>query len=301
MNLIDVVVLGDLNIDLIIRVEGNLLEDSSIISRQAILSPGGVGANIASNLAYMGYRVRVLGAVGRDVFGTYILEELKKRGIDVAHIQLVDNILTGFMVVLVGQHGNKTIIGSRGANQYFKLDDETVKEVIQDTRHLHVSGYAALNVDGGETLLKLLVNAKKNGKSTSIDLEGIALYKREFIDKLKGIVDYVFLNRIEAEHLCTENEAVKCSIKILEKIKPKTLFLKMGDKGSKVISYSGNEIVVDDVEAYKPTKIIDTTGAGDAYNATVIAYLIKGESPLEAARKGSIAGAKACERISGFV
>ncbi len=302
MEAVDVTVLGDLNIDIIVKVAGEILEDSSTITSDVTIMPGGVGANIASNITYLGLKTRVLGAVGGDVLGDYLLERLVQKGIDIGHVKIIENVSTGLMIVLVGEKGRKTIIGSRGANKYFKLEDEgIIRELVEKTRHLHVSGYASLNNDGGRTLIELLRVSKEKNRTTSIDLEGIAQYSRGFIERIRGLVDYIFLNRIEAQYLCDVREPVGCSLKTLLKVDVKAVFLKMGEQGSIVITYNDRRPMILRIEPFRISNPIDCTGAGDAYNAAVIVSLLNNRSLVEAARKGNEYGALACKRVGGFI
>ncbi len=301
MTYVDVTVAGDLNIDIIVNVTGEVLEDSSTITSDAKIMPGGVGANIASNIVHLGMNARVLGAVGDDVLGRFLIEKLSMRRIDVGDIEIIGNVSTGFMIVLVSEKGKKTIIGSRGANEYFELVENKIYEVVERTRHIHVSGYMALNKDGGRTLVELLRASKGEHRTTSIDLEGIAQYSPDFIYKIKGLVDYVFMNKIEAQRLCETNDPVDCSIKTLLKINARALFLKIGEQGSIVLINGDEGLRTIRVDPFKTLNPIDCTGAGDAYNAAVIVSLLNGESFVEAARKGNRQGALACERIGGFI
>lgn len=299
---VDVTVLGDLNIDVILKVAGEIIEDSSTITSDAIVMPGGVGANIASNLVYLGLKTRVLGAIGEDILGEYLLGKLARRKIDLGYIKIIQKVSTGLMIILVREKGVKTIIGSRGANKYFELKDKNIiYELVETTKHLHASGYAALNNDHGRTLLELLKESKKNDRTTSMDLEGIAQYSPDFIARIRGLVDYIFLNRIEAQYICDSYNLVSCLLEVLLRIDARALFLKMGGQGSMVLTYSSQEPKVLKTEPFKVPNPVDCTGAGDAYNAAVIASLLDNRSLVEAAREGNKYGALACERVGGFI
>ncbi len=298
---LDVTILGDINIDIIVRFEGALIDDISLITSNAKIVPGGVGANIASNLAHIGLKTRILGAIGNDVLGEYMLEKLERRKIDTQFIQRIKETITGFVIVLVNTRGGKTIIASRGANKFFKLEDEEIHHIVEETRHVHVSGYSVLNNDKGETLLKLLEYSKEKNRTTSLDLEGIAQYQPEFVEKLSGLLDFVFVNSAEARQLCKSTELIKCLIDLSKTINARALFLKKGEEGSTILVLDKGNTKIIEVAPYKIQNIIDCTGAGDAYNAVVLASLLAGKSYSEAAWEGNKAGALACTRIGGFI
>ncbi len=95
-----VVVVGDLNVDILLFMPQKPLEDTSIAVSNAKIMPGGVAVNISTNLSCLGVEPIVIGAVGSDVMGEYLLRNLRKNRISVDRIKVIDNETTGFMVIL---------------------------------------------------------------------------------------------------------------------------------------------------------------------------------------------------------
>ena len=283
-----VVVFGDLNVDLLLRVDFIPTADIAVSAKELRIRHGGVGGNIAVALSRLGLKVRLLGAVGADIFGNQVVDELKNEGVDIAFIKHI-NVPTGIMVIFVVPSGARSIIGFRGANAKVNLSDHEISKALEGFNHIHLSGYMSLNDDGGQLLLNLARKAKARGLSVSIDLEGIATQKKSLVKEFRGLVDYVMLNKDEITYLSGTND-LNDSINYLDELlKPKAIFLKLGPKGS-IVSFKGER---QHINAFK-IKAIDSTGAGDAFNAGVIYAILKGLDYVSAALVGNAMGAYAC-------
>ncbi len=284
-----VVVFGDLNIDLLLRVDFIPTADIAVAAKELRIDHGGVAGNLSVALSRLGIKARVIGAVGRDVFGSEIISRLKADGVDTRYVKIIEKVPTGIMVVLIVPSGMRTIIGFRGANAYVSLGDEELRYALQEAIHVHISGYTGLNADNGGFMLKLARVSKDLGMSVSIDLEGIAIHRKDLVDKLRGFVDYVMLNGDELKYLSGCEEIEEGLNKLDSILKPKVIFLKLGPRGS-VVFYRSKTTKVDPFKV----KAIDSTGAGDAFNAGVIYGLLRGLDPIDAARIGNAMGAYAC-------
>ena len=325
-----VAVLGDLNIDLLLRVDFIPTADIAVAAKELRIDHGGVAGNLAVALSRLGVKSRVIGAVGRDVFGSEIINRLRRDGVDTRYVKVIKEVPTGIMVVLIVPSGMRTmlfiphlaayadadaetvsvepnkilgpqisatlhtkgiwtIIGFRGANAYINLSSDEVNEVLRDVIHVHISGYTGLNNDGGSFMLKLARISKELGMSVSVDLEGIAIHKKNLVNRLRGTVDYVMLNGDELKYLSGCEDIEEGLNKLDNTLKPKAIFLKLGPRGS-MVYYGG---VITKVEPFK-VRAIDSTGAGDAFNAGVIYGLLRGLEPTEAAKIGNAMGAYAC-------
>lgn len=104
------------------------------------------------------------------------------------------------MVVLVLPDGPRTIIGYRGANSIAN-PNRLIGEFNNSVIHIYISGYMALNSNGIQNIMKLAKWNKGLDATVSLDLEGIALEKPHVTSKLRGPIDYIFLNRDELNHI----------------------------------------------------------------------------------------------------
>lgn len=288
-----VTVLGDLNIDVILKVPHPPIGDISVAAEEAHISPGGVGGNVATYLTMLGDEVSLLTGVGNDVIGKYLIQDLITMGVKTDSVKVVDRVPTGTMVIILLPSGERSIVGFRGANQHVEFTRAELERALIGVSHAHASGYFALNKDGGQTLLLYLKVAKEIGATTSIDLEGISTQRKNLIPSLHGLVDYVFINKDELKLLTGEEDIANVAESLFKKLSPKALFIKAGRDGSYVLDSDARLLHV-------PTKAVvakDTTGAGDAFDATTIHELISGASPAAAAEKGNVAGAEASLRL----
>jgi len=285
---IQALILGDINIDLIFRIDRGLRMGDSIALREMIVSYGGVGGNLSSALARLGVPTALLGAVGEDGFGDLALRELRRSGVDVRYVRRIEGESTGISVVLIDPSGERTLICARGANAAYRLRGDEL-EALRDVRHLHLSGYMMLNDDDGESCIRLLRSAKMWSISTSMDLEGVALEDPRKAFKIRGLVDYILMNDLEARSLIKSERLGVDEVKSLKDLlEARTLLIKLGGRGCMVVD-EGVEVI----PAYR-VKVLDSTGAGDAFNAGFIYGLLRGLRTRDAARIGNAVGAYKC-------
>ena len=286
---VQALILGDINIDLVFKIDRDLKPGDSIALRRMTISYGGVGGNLSSALARLGVPVSLLGAVGEDRFGDLALRELRRSGVNVKYVRRIAEEFTGISIVLIDPSGERTLICARGANAAYRLRGDEL-ELLRNVRHLHISGYMMLNDDGGASCIKLLSFAKKWNISTSMDLEGIALKDPKKTFKIKGLVDYPLMNELEARSLLDAQKLGEDEVKSLKDLlESKALLIKLGEKGCMVME--DDEIQV--IPTYR-VKVLDSTGAGDAFNAGFIYGLLRGLRIGDAAKIGNALGAYKC-------
>lgn len=283
-----VLVFGDINIDILFYVDSLPSDDVSIVAKSMKVMHGGVGGNIAVALSRLGVKVELVGAVGTDTFGDEAIKALAQEGVDTRFIERISKEPTGVMTILVFPNGSRTIIGYRGAN-ILANPRTALKSMNTRIAHVHISGYMALSKDGEANITTLAKRGKEVGTMVSIDLEGIATEKPELVHRLKGYVDYVFLNKDEMTYLIGVSSIEEGIKRIYEILKPSAVFLKLGSQGSAIIT---NDKVLR-IPPFR-VEVVDTTGAGDAFNAGVIYGLMLNLKPEEAALLGNAMGAYSC-------
>jgi sugar/nucleoside kinase (ribokinase family) len=272
-----VAVLGDLNLDIIMFLEKEPLPDTSESAAEAYVRPGGVGGNISSWLSRLEDEPVLLAAVGEDALGEELLNQLRKFGISAKAIKRVKGSITGIMVSMMSPSGKK-IVGFRGANSFLQYSRRELVEFLRECSHAHASGYESLNRDGGLLLLNFLTVAKELHITTSIDLEGISTSRREFVNRLKGIVDYIFLNREELRALIGDDYVR--GVKHLGNLTgAKAVALKMGADGALLCLCKEDKTLKAPAET--GVFVVDPTGAGDAFNAGFIHGITRKLSPKE--------------------
>jgi len=288
--MVDVAVFGDFCVDVLVYIDRLPSFDQSFVARDIKLSFGGVGGNVSCALSKLGLSVKALGCVGDDFFGKIYLDDLIKNGVDVRSVRRLKGLGTCTVVIHINPEGSRAIIGFRGANSLcdLSIDDLGISEGL---KHLHISGYMLLNRTKVSSYIDVLSKVKELGISTSVDLEGIAFSDSDVIKELKGVVDYVFLNREEAVSIVKSKTFNKdVAISLYRALKPRALVIKLGAMGCLLVK-EGSSLVP--IKSFK-VKAVDTTGAGDAFNAGFIYGVIKGLPLSEAALLGNALGAYKC-------
>ncbi|MEM2762973.1 MAG: PfkB family carbohydrate kinase, partial [Sulfolobales archaeon] len=150
-----------------------------------------------------------------------------------------------------------------------------------------ISGFTSRNVDGGKSVEYLIDNSVGLGLPVGIDLGGVTKrFLIEVLAKYRGAIYDVFINLDELRELFgpdTQNSLTS----LISALKPKNLFLKIGSRGSLV--YSGEKFA--HIEAVRVSRVIDTTGCGDAYDAGAIYGLLMGLPSEQRAALGNLMGA----------
>src|SRR2546422_7019200 len=229
-----------------------------------LLDEGGVAANISSDLRGLGVDTYVSGVVGRDVFGGVVVRELTLWKVHTRYVGRSPRPTSIFMVIVDGD-GERTMMGYRGASEALRLDRQLIEEIEPDW--VHVSGYTLLN-HGQEKGLAQFIKAATSKGFVSLDLEGVAYGARSLPLALEGA--YVFCNLDEYRAYFRTNEVAPLS-------HPFTTLLKAGPRGSYLIRRGG----LRRFRAFK-TKVRDTNGAGDAFNAGFIYARLSGFADEEA-------------------
>jgi sugar/nucleoside kinase (ribokinase family) len=255
----DLVVVGDLNADLILsgdvtpvfgQVE-KLLDDASLLI-------GGSATIFACGAARLGLRVAFVGKVGDDVFGRFLLDALRRRGIDTTGVVRDPAIKTGLTVILSrGQdRAMLTYAGTIGALRY----DEFDLELLGAARHLHLGSYFLL-----EKLLpdapRLFAEAHRRGLTVSLDTNYDPAERWDSgITAALRHVDIFLPNETELTAI-TRTPDWRAALAQAAQTVP-TVAVKLGAEGAAV--QQGGQFLYQPV---LPVTVVDTTGAGDSFDA----------------------------------
>lgn len=287
----NLLVFGDLNVDMIGRVDEWPVPGGECLCPQLELHCGGVGANCALAIAPWGINVRLLGCVGQDRFGDLLLDTLRKAGVDIQGAQRSARSLTGILYINVTRDGQRTFFGSRGANQFMRPRHVPTGSLLSSTA-AHLVGYSFLNPGPEKIARQILRQFHSRGKRVSLDV-GMEPSKRIPM-KILGFlpqVDLLFVSRDEAAIL-TGRSNPRESFLQFERAGAKEIVMKLGKRGC-LISDGG---ILREVPSFA-VRAVDSTGAGDAFTAAFLQARIRGWSTLEAALAANAAGAAAVSRV----
>lgn len=256
-------------------------ETSGVFKQKA---SGGSAANTIHGLAHMGVETGFIGKVGDDDLGDFFRKDMKNNRIQPILYKSVKE--TGRALALVSPDSERTFATYLGAAVELTTQDLDSK-VFAGFNHLYVEGYLVQDHDLLEKALRL---AKKNKLNICIDLSSFNIvdeHKEFFLELIEKYVDIVFGNNQEYLSLTGEKpEEAAGSIGKLAKI----VVVKLGAEGS-LIHAEGETTRV----GVRPSKPVDTTGAGDLYAAGFLYGLIHGMSYEHCGQIGAILAGKVIE------
>jgi sugar/nucleoside kinase (ribokinase family) len=268
----DVLVLGEINVDLILRAdEIRPVFGQEKLVEDATLTMGSSSVIFACGAARLGLRVGFAGVVGDDQFGRFMRQEMDARGVDVAPVIVDPAVKTGITVSLstAVDRALLTFAGSIAA-----LTPERVDRALFDrARHLHVSSYF-LQAGLREGLPELIAQARSRGLTVSLD-PGWDPHEGWNSGLAKALAQTdLFLSNVDEARAITGGVDAKAALAILAKQVP-VVVVKLGAEGG--IARRGEETVR---AAPPPLRVVDTTGAGDAFDAGFVRGYLAGW-PLE--------------------
>ena len=183
----DVIVVGELNVDLILNQIDSFPEvGKEKLADNMTLTLGSSSAIFASNLSALGMRVSFIGKIGNDIFGRFCKDQLNEKGVDTSMLIQSDELKTGATIVLnFGE--DRAMITHQGAMKHLGINDIT-KEILDTASHLHFSSYF-LQPGFKNTLDSLFKMAKEAGLTTSLDVQWDPAEQWDF--DFKKILPYV--------------------------------------------------------------------------------------------------------------
>jgi sugar/nucleoside kinase (ribokinase family) len=283
-NKFDVIVVGELNIDLILNGIESLPEiGKEKLADRMSLTLGSSAAIFASNLSTLGMQVSFVAKTGNDIFGRFCIDQLNAKGVDTSMLIRSDTLKTGATVVL-NFGDDRAMVTHQGAMGFLGIDDIT-KEMISKAKHLHFSSYFLQ--PGFKDKLELLFGmAKEAGLTTSLDVQWDPSERWEFdFSKILPLVD-IFLPNESELLLLTGTDSIESALKEIGG-HGNLILVKRGKQGS-LLCYH-DEIIKGD--PFLHDKVVDAIGAGDSFNAGFIFKFIQGCPPEDCQRFGNLIGA----------
>jgi sugar/nucleoside kinase (ribokinase family) len=289
----DLLVVGEVNPDILVSDPDPhpVFGQVERLVREVRLAIGSSSAITACAAARLGLRVAMVGVVGADDFGRYMTDALQARGVDVSAVRVADDLPTGASVILSdGQ--DRAILTARGTIGAVTARDVT-PALLAAARHLHIGSWFlqdGLRDDAGA----LLAAARQAGLTTSLDpnWDPSGGWDGGLRDLLRHL-DLLFPNQAELARI-SDDDAVETAAVKLAALGP-LVAVKCGADGALVASPDG---IVARVGAYG-VSAVDTTGAGDTFDAGFLAAWLDGASPADALRAGAVAGALATTALGG--
>ncbi len=290
----DVVVIGELNVDIILnQIEGFPEMGKEILAQGMNITLGSSSAIFASNLSTLGTNVAFIGKIGKDNFASLVLDSLKSKRVDTSHILQSEILNTGATLVL-NYDQDRAMVTYPGAMEDLKLI-EIDFDFLSGVRHLHFSSIF-LQPGIREDLPTLFSEAKALGLTTSLDPQWDPAEKWDVnLTSLLPELD-IFLPNMAEFLLLTNSKTMEEGIEKISKIAPDLmLVIKNGADGA--FGWKKGKLVHQ--PAFLNTEVVDCIGAGDSFNAGFIHAFLNGSSLENCLRTGALTGAVSTTRTGG--
>ncbi len=281
----DIIVIGSLNADLVVKSPRFPQPGETISGEDLQIIPGGKGANQAVAAARQGVGVAMVGRVGSDSFGPFLLENLKSNQVNTSHV-LVDESATGTAIIVVDANGQNSIVLSPGANGKVTPADVDSASFL-DAKLLLLQ----LEIPT-PTVLRAAQKAREHGLTVILNPAPAKSLPAELLAN----VDILIPNESELSLLThlpvNDASSAEVAAKDLLKLGIKTVIVTLGSKGALLVTSTQ----VTHIDAYK-VSVVDTTAAGDAFIGGFASAMLSGTSLEESVRYGCACGALATTKF----
>ena len=294
---LDVIVAGVSNIDIIGRTI-DLKHPPPLGALQTIesvsMTTGGVVSNVAIDLATLGFRVGVVSRIGKDSFGGFLRSRLEMHGIFPEGIVVDPGRQTSATIVTVAGNGERTFFHARGSMENFRVEDVLEQMDVVRRGRLFVFGYFGLLPECDASLGHMFRSVRqKTGMLSILDAGAHPGRDASLLQTILPEVDFFFPSRDEACALTGEKEPQRIVAAFRDAGARGVVGVKLGAEGC----YVSWEKRARRVPARKVRKVIDTTGAGDAFIAGFSAGVLEGLDPFAAAALGNDVAASSLGEI----
>lgn len=260
---------GDLGVDSVARLDHLPRADEKLWVEPAGDYPGGMMGNATATVASLGVSAGVVGLLGEDARGAFVLEALQRRGVDTRMVRSID-AATFWTLSLTTSTGERTLI--QFPTPAFGADWERFDHGwLRQARWVHTAA------EQGAPVAALLAEAQASGARTSLDIE-FPFVLRDDLHELLAHTDVAFLNAAAADALGGVEEAAGSA----QAGGAVTVVVTLGERGAFLLDRSQAATVVPAHEVVP----VDTNGAGDALAGAYAAAVLKGLTERDAVQLG---------------
>ncbi len=288
--MVDVVCLGILVADVIARPVDEIPHGAVSLMDDVSLHGGGCALNTATALSRLGLSVDVIGKVGDDALGDFLVGVLDERGLGSEGVLRDGAVSTSATVVLVDSDGERSFLHQPGANGALRAKDVAPRAAFAG-RALHVAGALVMPSLDGIPTAELLAEAQRRGVLTSLDTVFDATGRWDRVEPCLPVLDVLMASLLEAQGISGEDDPADAASWFRER-GVADVAVKLGADGC----YVAGDGVAETVPALS-VRAVDGTGAGDAFAAGILYGLLAGLPLADAARVANAAGALATTAV----
>lgn len=261
-----VAVVGSLNMDIVVEADAPPKAGETTFGTSVRFVPGGKGANQAYGLAKLGADVSMIGALGQDAFGERIAADMREAGVAMDGVKRLHDAATGVASILLTESDNRIVVVPGANARCLPQDVDANREEIAAADVLLVQLEIPL-----ETVTHAVRTAKALGKTVVLN----PAPARELPDELLALVDVLTPNEHELARISGIDGDAEQAMAGLLRRGARAVVTTLGAQGC---AYAGEDGAIGREPGHR-VEVVDTTGAGDAFNAG-LAYAIAGGEPL---------------------
>ncbi len=282
----DIVGFGALNLDKLFKVNIIAKKEEEGFVTEFKISGGGSAANTIVGLARLELKTGFIGKVASDMEGKFLLDELKEEGVDVNGIIITKTGRSGKVMGYIDHNGDRALYVDPGVNNQLEYADINL-EYVSGTKYIHLSSFVAEKpLDAQKRFIDQLSGMK-------VCFDPGALYARRGFNELKPIIQRSFAvlpNELEIKLLT--GQSYEQGAKTFLELGAEIVAVKLGKQGCYVTDGKENHMI----KTFN-VEVVDTTGAGDAFNAGFIYGLLRGKDLFECGRIGNFVASRCISQI----
>ena len=288
--MVDLLVIGEINPDLVLSGQDMVpaFNQTEKMIDGLHFTIGSSSVITACGAVKLGLSVAFIGVVGDDHFGHFMLGAMQERGIDTTHC-LVDGTTHTGLSVIFSQPEDRAILTYPGTIPLLR-PDQIDTSLFEQARHLHVGSYFLLDALR-PALPELFSEAKRDGLSISLDTNWDPSGAWD-VKLILPTIDLFFPNRNEVGHITGKAVFSEGLDALAEQVT--TLAIKMGAEGGQA-SQNGETVTARSL----PVEVVDTTGAGDSFNAGFLFGYLHGYSLQETLKLACACGSLSTRATGG--
>jgi ribokinase len=267
-----VAILGAAAVDVIVRVKDFPSPDGIVMAEEKCFLPGGTGGNVAEGIARLGYPVRFLGVVGDDEYGLLLRRGFEASRVDTRFIRIAKGEHTASCFIAVNQKGERLIFSLGGAAIFTRPEELDLAAVI-DAGVLYIA-------DAFPEVALAAVHSLPDEARVVYCPGGLMVnLGKAFYEPVLAKADVAVFNRVEAQAVTGMVEPQKALIRLME-MGIKIAVITCGAEGA-VFCENGQQI---HIPAVPVMDVADSTGAGDAFSAGLVAGMLEGFTMADCVR-----------------
>jgi len=282
----DVIGFGALNVDKLYRVNKIAREDEESFVLNFQEAPGGSAANTMVGLARLGLKTGYIGKVANDLGGKLLLKNFKRQKVDTNGIITASTGRSGVVTGYVDIKGQRALYVDPGVNDTLEFEEISL-EYASKAEFLHLTSFV------GEKPFKAQNKLVRELPKIKVSLDPGEIYARKGLPTLETLIErsfVVFPNENEVRMLT--GKELKEGSEILIKKGAGIVAVKLGEKGCYVTDGKESHLI----EPYQ-TRVVDTTGAGDAFCAGFLYSLIQDKDLYTCAKLGNFVASLCITKI----